>query len=266
MQGRLLQPSRKHYGGQGYAKESTLLLLGDERFDAKMQELWDEHIPGFSGKVCGVALLYPRSGTMISREACTLASMKRLTCAGRCGKILFLDRDRERLGRSVQSFKKRKGESEHGMLWRQRLAAKEAGETTQSVDGVIAQLTSPAARKKKRRAESQNGEVAISRGAAGAAAARSAGVGAHGAPPAAKHPSRDQAHNGQQRKASSARAALPSLDPSTKGVKKKRKKDGAGPVVRSRDFYAWFDCLCGQLTSQVACPQPSISRSRCVCV
>ena len=48
---KVLQPSRKHYGGQGYAKESQFIDLADPDFADKFVELWDEHIPGFTGKV-----------------------------------------------------------------------------------------------------------------------------------------------------------------------------------------------------------------------
>lgn len=51
MQEHLLQPSRKHYGGMGYAKESVFLQLDDPDYDAKFGDIWEEHIAGFSGKV-----------------------------------------------------------------------------------------------------------------------------------------------------------------------------------------------------------------------
>lgn len=46
----LLQPSRKHYSGMGYAKESVFLQLDDPDYDAKFGHIWEEHVPGFSGK------------------------------------------------------------------------------------------------------------------------------------------------------------------------------------------------------------------------
>ena len=51
MQEHLLQPSRKHYNGMGYAKESVFLQLDDPDYDAKFGYIWEEHVPGFSGKV-----------------------------------------------------------------------------------------------------------------------------------------------------------------------------------------------------------------------
>lgn len=51
MQEDLLQPSRKHYGGLGYAKESLFVPLDDPQYTELFQEIWDEHISGFSGKV-----------------------------------------------------------------------------------------------------------------------------------------------------------------------------------------------------------------------
>ena len=54
MQGKGLQPDRKAYGGLGYAKHSTFLELDDPTFADKFQQLWDEHVPGFSGKVLAV--------------------------------------------------------------------------------------------------------------------------------------------------------------------------------------------------------------------
>jgi len=51
LQEKLLQPSRKHYGGQGYAKDSVFVDLSDPEYAAKFRNIWDEHIPGFSGKV-----------------------------------------------------------------------------------------------------------------------------------------------------------------------------------------------------------------------
>ena len=51
LQEKLLQPSRKHYGGLGYAKDSVFLDLTDAKFADKFQDIWDEHVPGFSGKV-----------------------------------------------------------------------------------------------------------------------------------------------------------------------------------------------------------------------
>ena len=50
MQERLLQPSRKHYGGLGYAKDSVLLELDDPEYASKFEAIWNEHVPGFSGK------------------------------------------------------------------------------------------------------------------------------------------------------------------------------------------------------------------------
>ena len=52
MQDKILQPSRKHYGGQGYAKASVFLPLTEPDFAERFGVLWDEHIQGFSGKVC----------------------------------------------------------------------------------------------------------------------------------------------------------------------------------------------------------------------
>lgn len=51
VQDKILQPARKHYGGQGYAKESVFLPLTEPDFAQRFAALWDEHIPGFSGKV-----------------------------------------------------------------------------------------------------------------------------------------------------------------------------------------------------------------------
>jgi hypothetical protein len=51
VQGALLQPSRKHYGGMGYAKDSIFVRLDDQGYAEKLDEIWEEHIPGFSGKV-----------------------------------------------------------------------------------------------------------------------------------------------------------------------------------------------------------------------
>lgn len=51
VQGPLLQPSRKHYGGMGCAKESIFLQLNDPGYAEKCEAIWEEHIPGFSGKV-----------------------------------------------------------------------------------------------------------------------------------------------------------------------------------------------------------------------
>ena len=51
LQESLLQPSRKHYGGLGYAKESIFVHLDDPEYEERFQEIWDEHVPGFSGKV-----------------------------------------------------------------------------------------------------------------------------------------------------------------------------------------------------------------------
>eukprot|EP00892_Ulva_mutabilis_P000376 jgi/Ulvmu1/10339/UM061_0022.1 len=50
LQEELLQPSRKHYGGLGYAKASIFLQLDDLDYADQFQDIWDEHIPGFSGK------------------------------------------------------------------------------------------------------------------------------------------------------------------------------------------------------------------------
>jgi hypothetical protein len=51
LQEHLLQPSNKHYNGMGYAKESVFLQLDDPDYDAKFVDIWEEHVPGFSGKV-----------------------------------------------------------------------------------------------------------------------------------------------------------------------------------------------------------------------
>ena len=51
LQSLVLQPSRKHYGGLGYAKPSCFLELDDPEYADKFEALWDEHVPGFSGKV-----------------------------------------------------------------------------------------------------------------------------------------------------------------------------------------------------------------------
>lgn len=47
---KLLQPSRKHYGGLGYAKESVFVDISDPEYNAKFTHIWNEHITGFSGK------------------------------------------------------------------------------------------------------------------------------------------------------------------------------------------------------------------------
>eukprot|EP01025_Chloroclados_australasicus_P057878 TRINITY_DN7237_c0_g1_i1.p1 TRINITY_DN7237_c0_g1~~TRINITY_DN7237_c0_g1_i1.p1 ORF type:complete len:216 (-),score=31.68 TRINITY_DN7237_c0_g1_i1:232-879(-) len=90
LKGKLLQPSRKHYGGLGYAKDSVFLDLSDPDYNDKFEKIWDEHIKGFSGK----------------------------------------------------SFKKRKNDSDHNMLWRQRLTAKTQGGQAPDVDDVIARASS----------------------------------------------------------------------------------------------------------------------------
>lgn len=61
MQEHLLQPSRKHYSGMGYAKESVFLQLDDPDYDAKFGHIWEEHVPGFSGKVRSLQLYTERS-------------------------------------------------------------------------------------------------------------------------------------------------------------------------------------------------------------
>lgn len=51
LQTKVLQPGRRHYGGQGYAKDSVFVELTDPAYAGRCKLLWDEHIAGFSGKV-----------------------------------------------------------------------------------------------------------------------------------------------------------------------------------------------------------------------
>jgi hypothetical protein len=51
LQTKVLQPGRRHYGGQGYAKDSVFVELTDPAYAERCKVLWDEHIAGFSGKV-----------------------------------------------------------------------------------------------------------------------------------------------------------------------------------------------------------------------
>jgi hypothetical protein len=46
----VLQPVRAKYSGQGLAKPSVYLDIADPEFNAKVRELYDEHVDGFSGK------------------------------------------------------------------------------------------------------------------------------------------------------------------------------------------------------------------------
>ena len=46
----VLQPVRAKYSGQGLAKQSVYVDIADPEFDAKVRELYDEHVDGFSGK------------------------------------------------------------------------------------------------------------------------------------------------------------------------------------------------------------------------
>ena len=46
----VLQPVRAKYSGQGLAKQSVYADIADPEFDAKVRELYDEHVDGFSGK------------------------------------------------------------------------------------------------------------------------------------------------------------------------------------------------------------------------
>jgi hypothetical protein len=77
LQGTLLQPSRKHYGGLGYAKASCFLDVDDPDFGDKFRVLWDEHIPGFSGKVC-----IPQSSSLAFQPSCHVIVLSR--CHARC--------------------------------------------------------------------------------------------------------------------------------------------------------------------------------------
>ena len=46
----MLQPVKAKYGGAGLAKPSVFLNIGEPGFNEAFEELYDEHVEGFSGK------------------------------------------------------------------------------------------------------------------------------------------------------------------------------------------------------------------------
>jgi hypothetical protein len=63
-----VQPERRHYGGLGLARPSLFLSLSDPSFIPKLEEEFQEHIPGFFGKQRTKAMKKQLDGNMLWRQ------------------------------------------------------------------------------------------------------------------------------------------------------------------------------------------------------